>query len=323
MFRNKQIVSDLRSFLYQAEQSQSKGELISHLKQLAAKQPRIAYDNRAHWGIVLTAWAATVIYVQNQHAPWLAYIPVVLFSWIYLIALLTNRISLTDASKHILHRCAQLDNGLEPVDCASTEAQRIKSAFKEFRRGNHSNGFIALLKGALNDPDLSLPSPVPFYAYEFEWVDEVEKTGKNHHGVKKTQPEYERHRRYGMIIETPVKNLLAGKYPRQEGDYKSASNEFNRLYAIKADPIAAARLFQPAVVESFNAFSTFSIDINYEFNSDGLLCLSFARNDLFEINVSGSLKDAAALAQSVSQPIAYPALNIVRQHLQTVFKYLD
>ena len=207
---------------------------------------------------------------------------------------LSERISLLD----IL-----FNNGLKALPFKRKEkAKELGQQFKEFIRGNDLREIQHLYQGhyegGLHSFDYRL--------YRFHYVVRRTETYTDSKGNTRTRVVRNSYYRHGLLLRFPFArglSLEGGSGISFSGEeYTTASNEFNRLFSVRADKeIAAARFLSPAVIEAMLAMASEYSRPVLEINVRGDLCFAFNNDDMLEYKRHYNLENPVEFASEIAK----------------------
>jgi hypothetical protein len=207
---------------------------------------------------------------------------------------LSDRISLLD----IL-----FNNGLKALSFKRKEkAKELGQQFKEFIRGNDLREIQHLYQGHYEGELHSFD----YRLYRFHYVVRRTETYTDSKGNTRTRVVRNSYYRHGLLLHFPFArglSLEGGSGISFSGEeYTTASNEFNRLFSVRADKeIAAARFLSPAVIEAMLAMASEYSRPVLEINVRGDLCFAFNNDDMLEYKRHYNLENPVEFASEIAK----------------------
>jgi hypothetical protein len=324
---NRKLAQVINSLQKQLNLVADKAALLAILEQLATLPQPIRYQFRQRWilcciGLLLSLLLALLTY-QLQGSVLLYYAAGTLAccSVIPLVTALYNLQQLKRFTEYFYWKNALLDNNL--TELAKTDwptLTRNWPQFAEFRRGNHRREFRQLISGHFSGAEHQFS----YHYWHFHYVDKRTQVTTNSKGQVQTRTVYDHFDRYGLMIPFAYcRDLFVTSFAADgiTGErYTSDSGRFNKIFQVRAaEPMQAARFLKPAVIVALEEQARQLKQLNLAFDHDGLLCLSFADNDLLKTTAPCGLDQLTQFRQSIEQPTALPKLS---QLLATVHQLL-
>ncbi|MCB2384927.1 DUF3137 domain-containing protein [Thalassolituus alkanivorans] len=229
---------------------------------------------------------------------------------------LSERISLLD----IL-----FNNGLKALPFNGKEkAKELGQQFKEFIRGNDLREIQHLYQGhyegELHRFDYRL--------YRFHYVVRRSETYTDSKGNTRTRVVRNSYYRHGLLLHFPFSrglSLNAGSGISFSGEkYTTASNEFNRVFSVRADEeIVAARFLSPAVIEAMLAMAAEYSRPVLEINAGGDLCFAFSNDDILEHKRTYNLESPVEFASEIAKHDELEKLNGLLFQIHNLMRLTD
>lgn len=236
-----------------------------------------------------------------------------------IVFIVNRKNTLKNLATEIFEKDTLFDNALKPVPFDPTEkAEQLGKCFHEFKRGNYSREIKSLNSGSYSGNEHMFD----FHCYNFHYVDRT-KSSDNH-------AKYNHYHRYGIYLSFKfVSNLAILNQPIStiNGEkFRSASNKFNKLFSVKAETeIIAAKFLKPAIVIAIEEITQEFSELNFEFNSDAQLCMSFSNKDLLLSSNKRQygLDDPDNFINEIKMSQKIPKLEKALEHIHTLMKYSD
>jgi len=220
-------------------------------------------------------------------------------------------------SERISLRDILFNNGLKALPFKGQEkAKELGQQFKEFIRGNDLREIQHLYQGHydgnLHSFDYSL--------YCFHYVVRRSETYTDSKGRTRTRVVRDSYYRHGLLLHFPFSrglSLNAGSGVSFSGEkYTTASNEFNRVFSIRADQeMVAARFLSPAVIEAMLAMAAEYSRPVLEISAGGDLCFAFSNDDILEHKRTYNLENPVEFASEIAKHDELEKLNGLLLHL--------
>jgi len=329
-----------------ASRANNETDLINIVEQVRLFGAPLKYDNRVPYGIALGALVipAVVCFWIFQTTKVFSNLQIILMVCLVLVGIVSlgfvwwRSRSIKNLSQTIYAKDVLFDNQLSPVQVnSSAQAKMFGRRFKEFNRGNHRRDIESLYDGQFAGSEHQFP----FQFYHFHYVDKriVTRTTTNSKGQVRTttHTEYDHYHRYGLIMPFSYARdiaVLSGRVSGISGfldsfgssrdTYKPSSNRFNKTYTVYTQSeMAAAKFLEPAVVTAFEEIATAFKGLNFEFNSDGDLCMSFKDNDVVSFKRTYGLDQPAEFIAELKQQNTLDKLNKALEHIHILMKHSD
>ncbi len=224
----------------------------------------------------------------------------------------------------IFAKDAKLDHGIDPTHSKDGYVKSMLTSFSEFKRGNYSRGIEHELKTL---PD----AKQPFHYYRFKWTDkrtEVISVSDGKGGTRmETRTTYHDYYRHGLMLPFPYLKSLAvmsnGSVPNKQ-KYKPSSIAFNRRFSLGAkSELDLAKFLKPSVVECFLDADKALSNLNIEINDDGVMCLSFADNDVLNAKRTHGLNTPNEFLEELSGSSKLVKLDSIMQLFNNLTRHSD
>ncbi len=236
-----------------------------------------------------------------------------------------KKLSISKLEDYIFNKDLQLDNGLKEISVDAEEhARDLGIRFHDFNRGNYSREIRALYQGTYQGKDHTFN----YYFYHFHYVDKRTTMSTDSKGRVQTKTVYDHYDRYGIYMPfTFVSNLalISKSIGGVSGyNYKPASIQFNKIYKVIAESeITAAKFLKPTVVIASEEIAQKFREVNFEFNEDTELCMSFKDCDLLTLERKCSFNDLDGFIQEIRKVHVLPKLQTALEHIHTLMNYSD
>ncbi|ADN77704.1 conserved hypothetical protein [Ferrimonas balearica DSM 9799] len=226
-------------------------------------------------------------------------------------------------SDTIILKDALLNNGLEVADSKGRMDQLLRE-FREFNRGNDLKELQALYKGR-HEGDVH---QFDYELYHYHYVERRTETYTDSNGNTKTRTRRISHYRHGLLLAFPFArslSLAGDNRLRFKGeDYRTASNAFNRRFKVKVeDPMVAARLLSPAVVESLNALGENVKRPVLEINGSRKMVVAFDDKDLLSVECRYDLDNPIEFAEEIAGHAELGKLQALLETLHNLMRLSD
>jgi hypothetical protein len=288
---NRKVKTAIAEIQTQTDAAHSVEDLVQAVNIAAQLQQPLKYDHQPHYlagAMLLLLSAGTGVYqyfashLVNEFTFVLMVIPVIAAIVIFGYSYGQNR-SLRGLSDQIYLKNLLFDNALEIIEVnPEAEAKALERQFDEFDRGNHSRKIEALYKGRYQGERHAFD----YRYFHFHYVDKEVTTRTDSNGKTRTETTYHHYNRYGVYLDFPFVSSLkiVSDSPSfwKKNQYRTASNQFNRLFNVyAAEEMIAARFLKPAIIVALEEFCRDFKAVNLEFNDRSALCLSFKNGELF------------------------------------------
>lgn len=312
MSHNEKLTALLNSISVGLREATSQNDLITAVSLALRFEGKIQYENSVAWTVVVFSLAIMVIAGYfgfssgNGVNPWaLAAMFISGSAGVVAVGYVVNRNGeIKELSDKIFRTNILFDNNLSEVEINGEElAQSLGNHFKEFDRGNHLREIVSIVKGVHNCEKHTFEYQIFHFHYVVRRTEtRIVSNGKG--GTRtETRTVYDHYNRHGLIMNFCLYTSLAvlEHGARISGEpFRPASNEFNRHFkAMAKTEIDAAKFLKPAVVVLFEDLRSNFSEINFEINSDGLLCLSFDDEDVIYCPRRYGIEDPANFIKEI------------------------
>lgn len=331
---NKNISLIIKNIQRSVDTATTQEDLRSAILPAVKLNNDFKYHHKQHWiavGIMVLFefWIVNsymALYVPHQKQQILLTLgSVLLIGIISLLVLIGCRLGTKrNLSNKIAVMDALLDHDINPRPTTLSFVNGLKNTFQEFSRGNYSRQFIS-------DYETNENAAESFHCYKFEYVDKVThtetKTDSNGNTRTETETEYKHYYRYGLVFDFRYFEnitITSDFRPKQKSSYKPSSIEFNKKYTLGAiDTQKLSRFLKPAVVEALLNIQKSFTNLNVEINSDGLMCVSFADDNVLKPNNKFSIDSPVEFYNELEEKAKLPKLNTVLDFYHTLKRHSD
>jgi len=333
--KNRQLERTLKNLEKDLIEARDENDLISLIESFKKNAGQNSFDQRPFYLGLAVCFAVFICLVVFAPSDGSFLIPILISILILMKNYQLNQ-QITKLSERIFQKDVLKDNDLKPISVIrAAYAKELEKRFYEFDRGNYSREIKSLYRGYYQDQEHSFNIEL----YRFQYKDETRDSDG------KTIIENDR---YGIIVpfkyvkELAVSTMeIPGIYPNAKalilgmpvhvGDsaigyvtYQPASAVFNKRYKVyAANQHQAAKFLEPAVVEAFEGISWCFDDLNFEFNRDGDLCMSFKDKDVIFPERTYGLNQPDQFIKEIKQHNQMGKLSLALMHIHTLMKYAD
>lgn len=330
---NREVAELIGAIHSQVDAARSIEDLVNAIQDVKRFGQPVKYNHTVHYvlaSILLFLAASVGMYHYVDSGTFsnleiaLIVIPVVIsiviFGYIY-----SQSRSITGLSDAIYNKNLLFDNALEHVNVdAKNQAQLLEQRFYEFNRGNHSREILSLYKGVYQGQEYTFD----YHYYHFHYVDRRTETSTDSKGRTRTRTVYDRYDRYGIYLPFPFVASLAIVSSLPSGlrgtRFKPASNRFNKYYKVYSDTeLTAAKFLKPKVVIELEDISGQFNLINFEFNAQSDLCMSFKDRDLLSANRTYGIDSPDDFIAEIREIDILPKLHLALEHIHALMTYTD
>ncbi|MFC3153455.1 DUF3137 domain-containing protein [Litoribrevibacter euphylliae] len=219
---------------------------------------------------------------------------------------------------------ALFNNDLKPVKCDGKGlAKTLGEEFAEFIRGNDIRQIKDLYQGKFEGEEHSFE----YQLYCFHYVKKRTETYTDAKGNTQTRTVRDHFYRHGFIVDFPYVKSLSLDADRSisfRGEkYRGTSNEFNRIFKVKAaDPISAARLLSPVLEEQLVTFAKAFKSPTLEISSRGRLCVA-VQDNLLSLKRKHGLENPGAFAEEIAGHTELKEVQKILDLLHELMRYTD
>lgn len=343
MNHNKHITEVINGIKNAVKNASNQNELRQAILPAVELGDEFTYRHQRYWMAILALTLVTLLvavtrwlprindhhlrfdakYYYTSPASLLGFAALVI-SLVLAIVIAKRRNAKKNLSKEIARMDALYDYGFDGrrLDCEYLYA--VQRSFREFKRGNYSRRFL-LEYATLPDANDEA------HYYKFEYVDKktriVTSTDANGRKTTRTETTYHYFYRYGLVFNFALyKNITVASdfRPSRRKIYSPASITFNKIYDLGADnEHQLSRFLKPAVVEAFIEIDKHFSSLNMEINEDGLMCISFANDDVIDPITKFSLDQPAAFYEELERSAKLPRLDKLMGFYQTLKRHSD
>lgn len=227
-------------------------------------------------------------------------------------------------SEQIFLLDALFNNDLKPVKCdGKSLAKALGQEFAEFIRGNDIRQIKALYEGKYQGDEHSFE----YQLYCFHYVKKRTQTYTDSNGNTKTRTVRDHFYRHGFLVDFPyVKSLSldADQSINFHGEkYRGTSNEFNRVFKVRAvDPLSAARLLSPVLEERLVTFAKTFKSPTLEISHQGRLCVA-VQDNLLSIKRKHGLDNPGEFAEEVAGHTELQEVQAILDLMHELMRYSD
>ncbi|WP_159566144.1 hypothetical protein [Budvicia diplopodorum] len=330
---NKKISELLATVRKQVDSAQTELDLIGAVEQIKAFGSPLKFN---HLIIHIIGGICGLIAILLGAYQYLAFgkfdVNIMIFMAILAIAVVATLIYvwyknqlITDLESTLFNKDLQLDNRLTKIQVDAEEyAHQLGIRFNDFNRGNYSREIYALYQGIYQGKEHAFN----YHFYHFHYVDKRTTMTTDSKGRPRTRTVYDHYDRYGIYLPFNFISNLALISKSISGvsgyNYKPASIQFNKIYKVIAESeIAAAKFLKPAVVIASEEIANVFSEVNFEFNEDTELCMSFSDDDLLTLTRTCSFKNPDEFIQEIRKVHTLPKLQTALEHIHTLMAYSD
>lgn len=219
---------------------------------------------------------------------------------------------------------ALFNNDLKPVKYDGKGlAKTLGEEFAEFIRGNDIRQIKDLYQGKFEGEEHSFE----YQLYCFHYVKKRTETYTDSKGNTRTRTVRDHFYRHGFIVDFPYVKSLSLDADRSisfRGEkYRGTSNEFNRIFKVKAaDPISAARLLSPVLEEQLVTFAKAFKSPTLEISSRGRLCVA-VQDNLLSLKRKHGLEKPGAFAEEIAGHTELKEVQKILDLLHELMRYTD
>ncbi|GKX63730.1 hypothetical protein [Pragia fontium] len=331
--RNQRIDALLASIKERLDVAQHQEDLVQAIKLVKSFDGPLKFSHTKPYICAVLAVIAGVIiggyqYLSYNHLSSQVVILLVLLGIGAIAALVyvwRKNSSISKLADRLFQMDLLFDNGLSQIEVDPVEqAGELASRFNEFDRGNYSQEIHGLYQGHYQGKEHAFD----YYFYHFHYVDKRVTVTTDSKGRVRTRTTYDHYDRYGIYLPfTFIRHVaLIGKSVSglSGSTYKPASNKFNRLYRVVADSeMNAARFLKPSVVIACEEIAAVFSELNFEFNPQAELCMSFRDDDVITLPRNNDFNSPDGFIREVRQHNALPKLQKALEHIHTLMIYSD
>ncbi|WP_140920611.1 hypothetical protein [Limnobaculum xujianqingii] len=330
---NQKLSALLTSVKEKVNAAQDQQQLIDAIEQVKAFGGPLKFNHGKRYAVAIVAVLAGLIIAGIQ---WYQYRHLSSGTTILLVLLAITAIammvwswrknsSIGNLADELFQQDLLFDNGLQQVSVEpEAAASELMSRFHEFNRGNYSQEIKALYQGHYQGKEHAFD----YHFYHFHYVDKRTTVTTDSKGRPRTRTTYDHYDRYGIYLPfIYVSNLaLVGKSVSglSGSIYKPASNRFNKLYRVVGDSeMTAAKFLKPALVLACEDIAATMSELNFEFNPQAELCMSFRDSDVITLQRSSDFNAPDDFIQLIRQHNKLPKLKAALVHIETLMVYSD
>lgn len=330
---NQKVNALLAAVRTQVANAQTETDLIKAIEDVKAFGAPIKFNHLINYIIAAVLGCLSVLgflylYQNGKHANNLvtfATALLVMFSIGTLTLIYSKNKKIRTLEDYIFNRDLQLDNRLTPVAVSAEQhARELGFRFHEFNRGNYSREIRALYQASYQGKEYSFD----YHFYHFHYVDKRTTMHTNSKGQWRTKTVYDHYDRYGLYLPFHFISNLALISKSISGvsgyNYKPASIQFNKIYKVIAESeIAAAKFLKPTVVLACEQIAQSFREVNFEFNEETELCMSFRDDDVLTLERKHGFDRPDEFIQEIKGVQILPKLQIALEHIHTLMTYSD
>ncbi|MCU7248041.1 hypothetical protein [Pseudomonas koreensis] len=196
---------------------------------------------------------------------------------------------------------------------------KLDAQFGDYRRGNYSRELVESIEGVFTGTLRELPYHYRQLHYVNKRKVQVTVTDKDGKTRTETRVVYDHYDRYSLTLDFPwVTGISVRSDDQSENDYSwpmdTASPDFNKSFCLTGQSeILCAKFIKPSTVLHLLKLFEILDRPNLEFSDNGLLCLSFASNDLLAFGTEYSLASPNDFYAEISAGVELPRLMSVLQ----------